>query len=72
MKKVTRQTQASYADVWPPLIDRGDIAWEIAIVLLALVAAILGSARILGGFVFASVVLVAILIMYVWTHSKKN
>ena len=71
MKKVARQTKESYVDVWPPLIDRSDITWEITIVLVALVAAILGSARIFDGFIVTSVVLVAMIVMYVWTHARK-
>ena len=71
MKKVVRQTKESYADVWPPLIDKGDIAWEVVIVLVAIVAAILGSARVLTGFVVTSVVLVVMITMYLWTHARK-
>jgi len=61
-----------YADVWPPLIDKGDIAWEIAIVLIALLAAILAQVGALQGFLAALLALVAMIVMYVWTHSKKK
>lgn len=62
--------QVEYADVWPPLIDRGDIAWEIAIVLIALLAAILAQAGALQGFVATVLVLIAMSTMYVWNHVR--
>ena len=70
MKKVA--PKKNYADIWPPIIDRGDIGWEIAIVLVAIIAAILAGAGLLQPFGISLVVLVVMSGMYVWRHTRKR
>lgn len=61
-----------HVDVWPPIIDQGDIAWEIAIVLVALLAAMFGQAGAIQPLVLTCIVLAVMLATYVWTHVQKR
>jgi hypothetical protein len=59
-----------YEEQWPPLIDSADIGWSVAVVALALIVAITGSAGLAIIAVPGAVTLVATVALGAWSRTR--